>query len=68
MTQPLIKIVIYRDGSEQIQIRPIETIDFKKRLKTFKYLNKNRRWVQGTVEIDAEIVFYMESVAPLMDK
>ena len=68
MNQPLIKIVIYHDGSERTQIRPIETIDFRKNLKTFKYLNKNYKWTVGYVGIDADIVYYMEGSKTLTNK
>lgn len=50
------------DKNEKIdsQIRPIETIDFTKGRKTFRYLNKNRRWEKKTIDIGAEKVFLFD--------
>lgn len=53
---------------QETQIRPIETINFKSGLMTFKYLNHNRRWTKGFVGIGSEIVYYMEGMKTLTDK
>jgi hypothetical protein len=72
MNQPQIKVVTSSYNGEfcmqETQIRPIETINFKSRLMTFKYLNHNRRWTKGFVGIGSEIVYYMEGMKTLRDK
>lgn len=72
MNQPQIKVVTSgRYGEfcmQETQMRPIETINFRSRYKTFKYLNGNRRWAKGIVDIGAEVVYYMEGLKTFADK
>lgn len=45
---------------ELYQTVPVETINFRKGTKTFKYLNKNKRWAKGEIHLGADQVHYLE--------